>query len=381
MILKALKYIRYAGEAHEWRIVGKETESNNSFAYFDNINLLVGKNAAGKSRALAAIREIADLFAEHINLSQVPHLTERFELIFEDESITYEYLLDFKKTIIIDEKLTVSGDIVLDRAAGILHSPNIGCEILANIKDTVLAITLKDDKGNPVFEPLVSWGKSMKNFLFSGHLKKTSLTKDYKHPINEHGDIDDAGHFVNIFYKGRERFGEVYVSEIRQKMQDLGYSISNINIQDTGKGFGLCVEEDSKYIVPQRDMSQGMFRTLCLLVQLTYIHMSKRSICILVDDMGEGLDFYRLSGLIDILTEQLEDTNVQFFITTNDRYVMNKIPLRYWSVIDRQRSYSVFYNYENSKELFDDFDYTGLSNFDFFTTDFYRKGFGKLNAE
>lgn len=381
MILQALKYTRYAGEAHEWRIVGKETENNNSFAYFDNINLLVGKNAAGKSRALAAIREIADLFAERISLNQVPHLTERFELVFVNETEVYEYLLDFKRTIIIDEKLIVSGKTILNRAAGIIESPSIGCNILANIKDTVLAITLKDEKGEPVFEPLVSWAKSMKNFLFSGNLKKTSLAKDFKHPINGNGDIEDAGHFVNIFYKGREQFGDEYVSAIREKMQNLGYSISDIDIQNTGKGFGLCVEEDSKYVVAQRDMSQGMFRTLCLLVQLTYIHMSKQSICILVDDMGEGLDFYRLSGLIDILIEQLNDSNVQFFITTNDRYVMNKIPLRYWTVIDRQRSYSIFYNYENSKETFDDFDYTGLSNFDFFTTDFYRKGFGEINAE
>lgn len=381
MILKALKYTRYAGEVHEWKIVGKESSANNSFAYFDNVNLLVGKNAAGKSRALTAIREIADLFAGKVNLGQVPHLTERFELIFEDGDVKYEYLLDFKKTIIIEEILVVSGKKILDRSAGILDSPNIGREILANIKDTVLAATVKDQQGNSVFEPLVTWGKSITNFLFSGHLKKTSLSKDYKLPISHGGMIEDAAFFVNTFHKGRDAFGEAYVSEIRKKMQDIGYNISNLNIEETDKGFGLCVEEDGKYIVSQRDMSQGMFRTLCLLIQLTYIHLSGQSICILVDDIGEGLDFSRLSGLIDILTEVLKDSNIQFFLTTNDRYVMNKIPLRYWTVIDRQRSLSVFYNYENSKEIFDEFEYTGLSNFDFFTTDFYREGFGKIEAE
>lgn len=381
MILRALKYTRYAGEAHEWRIEGKKNEKNNSFVYFDNVNLLVGKNAAGKSRALAAIREIANLFSGEISLSQVPYLTERFELILENGKDVYEYLLDFKKTIIVEEKLIVSGKVILDRSAGILNNDKVGRNVLANIKDTKLAVTIKDEEGVSVFEPLVLWGKSVKNFLFSGHLKKTSLSKDYHEPVNEGIHVEDAGVFVNIFYKGREEFGDAYVSEIKKKMQDIGYAISNIDIQNLGKGFGLCVEEDCRYTVSQLDMSQGMFRTLCLLVQLTYIRLRGKSICVLVDDMGEGLDFHRLSGLIDILIEQLKDSHIQFFITTNDRYVMNKIPLKYWTVIDRQQSSSVFYNYENSKDIFDEFEYTGLSNFDFFTTDFYREGFSAMKDE
>ena len=72
---------------------------------------------------------------------------------------------------------------------------------------------------------------------------------------------------------------------------------------------------------------------------------------------------------------------MQFFMSSNDRQVMNQIPLRFWSVIDRSGDKSIFYDYTNSKETFEDFRYTGLNNFDFLTTDFYSKGFGMMDED
>ncbi|MDB9313022.1 hypothetical protein PN462_07905 [Spirulina sp. CS-785/01] len=54
---------------------------------------------------------------------------------------------------------------------------------------------------------------------------------------------------------------------------------------------------------------------------------------------------------------------------------MNKVPLEYWSVIQRLPKKSLFYNYQNSKKVFEEFDYTGLSNFDFLSSEFYIAGF------
>ena len=63
-------------------------------------------------------------------------------------------------------------------------------------------------------------------------------------------------------------------------------------------------------------------------------------------------------------------------MATNDRFVMNRVPLEYWSVIRRLPNMSKIYNYQNSKELFDNFEFTGLSNFDFFSSD-YLLDFGQ----
>ena len=72
---------------------------------------------------------------------------------------------------------------------------------------------------------------------------------------------------------------------------------------------------------------------------------------------------------------KFENSTVQVIMTTNGRFTMNKVPLKYWSVIERLPKKSVFYNYKNSKEVFDDFDDLGLNNFDFLSSQFYIKGF------
>jgi hypothetical protein len=57
-------------------------------------------------------------------------------------------------------------------------------------------------------------------------------------------------------------------------------------------------------------------------------------------------------------------------MTTNDRFVMNQVPLEYWSVLVRKAGVVKLFNRLNSEKKFEDFKYLGLSNFDFFSSDF-----------
>ena len=57
-------------------------------------------------------------------------------------------------------------------------------------------------------------------------------------------------------------------------------------------------------------------------------------------------------------------------MSTNDRFAMNNVPIEEWLIIRRVGNKVIFDNYQNSKKIFDDFKYTGLSNFDFFATSF-----------
>jgi len=79
--------------------------------------------------------------------------------------------------------------------------------------------------------------------------------------------------------------------------------------------------------------------------------------------------------LIDLIIEKVKNSTVQMIMTTNDRFVMNNVPLAYWNVIQRMKNKSIIYNYANSKQTFDDFAFTGLNNFDFFATNFFINGF------
>lgn len=163
-------------------------------------------------------------------------------------------------------------------------------------------------------------------------------------------------------------------------MARIAYKIKNITTISIKfiSVFGLAVDEsDLSDVTDQTEMSQGMFRALSLLIQLNYSILSKSPSCILIDDIGEGLDYERAKNLIDLIIEKVKDTNIQVIMTTNDRFIMNKIPLEFWSVIQRLPGKALFYNYQNSKETFDEFKYSGLSNFDFFETQFFITGFEK----
>lgn len=156
MILNALKYTRYKGAPREWSIVG----INGDYAYFENINLLVGKNASGKSRTLNVIREIASLLSGKINLKETISPAESFDLVFKNETHKYRYLLDFKDQKVITEILYVDNKIVLDRNKNI--SKTIDNESFSvNIQDFELIISSLDGKGNPYYESFVVDRKSV----------------------------------------------------------------------------------------------------------------------------------------------------------------------------------------------------------------------------
>jgi hypothetical protein len=164
-------------------------------------------------------------------------------------------------------------------------------------------------------------------------------------------------------------------------MDRIGYPLSDINVQAPssiiiggtlpGPVMGLCVQEKALAgVTEQIDMSQGMFRALSVIIQITYARMSNTANSILIDDIGEGLDFERSCELIRLLIEKATQSKVQLIIATNDRFVMNTVPLESWSVLQRSGGDSRVFNYVNSKTKFDEFKFTGMNNFDFFATDF-----------
>ena len=141
--------------------------------------------------------------------------------------------------------------------------------------------------------------------------------------------------------------------------------------QLAGEAITLYVKERSlNGITEQLEMSQGMFRALSILIHVIYGFYSNSASLLLIDDIGEGLDFERSTALIGVLMDRTKNSNVQLVMATNDRFIMNSVPLEYWSVLTRDGSLVTVSNYTNSKQKFEDFKFTGLNNFDFFLTYF-----------
>jgi energy-coupling factor transporter ATP-binding protein EcfA2 len=374
MQLKSLEYIQYEGEPEEWATEGLTLE---------DINLIVGKNASGKSRVLNVIKNISGVVAGDSDI----YSSGRARLSFEKEGVVELFELDIKDHKVVKEKLTIGDEVVLDRAAGgqgrIKFQQEEGKMIDFQAPEGKLAcLTRMDSVQHKFLEDIYLWGKSLRHYYFGTKLGQDTITafvKDKEKSI----DPKNTRLVIAMFREGQKlshSFGESVISD----MSRVGYKLDAVDVRvDEGVVLkadlpspplqSLSVKEsDLDGWTIQRDMSQGMFRTLSLLIQLNFCDVSSSPSCILIDDIGEGLDYERSSSLIDLLMEKPSNSSTQLIMSTNDRFIMNNVPLKYWSVIERSPKKARFYNYRNAKQMFDEFDFTGLSNFDFFASRFHE---------
>ena len=388
MNLKAIKYSRFKGKTNEWSIEGRPVNGvHNQWLTFTNINLIVGKNATGKSKMIGVIRQIADLLSGKVKVSNLFFDTGVYYLAFEDGGQKIDYHLNFKNGRVIQEILKIDGKEKLNREKKILFYMQVNDYLAIEIEDDILAVSRIDNKQQPFFESLYLWGKNLNFYAFGKEMGRGNFIKSIN-AIKKEEDTDlltGESNVPQVFILGKLKF-EHFAEMIIEDMNCIGYQIKEIdakkiNLKNIGVNIvGISAQEaDIESITDQTEMSQGMFRALSLLIQLNYSLLNKIPSCILIDDIGEGLDYDRCKNLIDLIIHKVKNSEIQVIMTTNDRFVMNKIPLAYWSVIQRVSKKSLFYNYRNSKEIFDEFKYTGLNNFDFLATEFYLTGFESQN--
>ena len=247
-----------------------------------------------------------------------------------------------------------------------------------------LAVVVRQDKEQHKFlEPLHEWGASVRHFEFGTPMGRPNVLIGVPVPVPEIDDRDTSL-ATPIFHKGMKAFGDGFKQAILSDMKEIGYDLEDIDIRKPtllkiegvvpGEMLALAVKErGSGAYVDQYMLSQGMFRVLSIIIQLNYSELAKRARCVLIDDIGEGLDFDRSYKLIGLLRRKAAESSVQLIMSTNDRFVMNAVPLEEWSLLQRTGGLVKVHNYENSKAAFDDFKFTGLSNFDFLASDFINE--------
>jgi energy-coupling factor transporter ATP-binding protein EcfA2 len=376
MKLVSLEYSQHLGGPNEWRLEGLT---------LGPANLLVGKNASGKTRVLNVISGLAKLLT---GTFRVGHGS--FDARFEHEGKTVRYILHIEETVVRKEELTTADGVVLKRGpggVGKIRAEQAGTEMdFQTPEDQLAAVARRDSIQHRFFEPLTSWGRNLYHYQFGSSLGKDKLAvlgKEDNGPVSGDGATEDPDKVVAIFGRGKKQLGEKFTNSIITDMGQIGYEIDKIDVcppvsitirGGPGEPMGLYVKETTlRAITDQPDMSQGMFRALSIIIQMNYSVMAKQPSCFLIDDIGEGLDFERSCLLIDVLMKKAGESGTQLVMATNDRFVMNRVPLDVWSVLDRSPGVCRVYNYSNSKEVFEDFKFTGLNNFDFLATDFIRE--------
>jgi energy-coupling factor transporter ATP-binding protein EcfA2 len=392
MKLDIINYCQNKGLPSEWRLEGGQ---------FGNINLIVGRNASGKSKILKSINLIAGLLFGDTN-PKGKRYSKEWTLIFDSsgEIDKKEYILKIEDGKVIQEKFIIGSKPYLDRnqsGEGSIWAEKLGdyLEFQTPI-DEIAAVKRRDSIQHPFFEELYTWANSSRYYQFGTDLGKTSVmvTKSQKiDVVKNNTDFRDSDQVIGIFKCGQEDLKQPFIEAITSDMSCIGYNISDIGTKipsqltpdDEKDEFFLEGEPQYLYIkeselsekTEQFDMSQGMFRALSLIIQVNYSLMAKKPSCILIDDIGEGLDFERSSAIIKLLIEKVKNSTVQLVMTTNDRFIMNGVPLEYWSVIERKPGVAKLHNIHNSQQIFEDFKFTGLNNFNFFSTEFYLEGFGE----
>jgi AAA15 family ATPase/GTPase len=379
MKLDMIHYCQNPGLPGEWRLEGCQ---------LGNINLIVGQNATGKSRILSIIRIITALISGQESLKYHRSLRE-WELIFnadsEENKTIYNLIIDGK--IIIKEDFTIGSKVFLERklsGKGKIWAEKLNEHIDFQIPNDELAVLKKKDTiQHPFFETIHDWAKSCLYYQFGTELGKTSLFNNQFNisDIRDDVDFNDPDQIVPIFKLGEIEFKNNFIDTIKADMSRIRYPLANVGTEtDTFQKSveRLFVQEiDLSKKTSQLSMSQGMFRALSLIIHINYSLMANKPSCILIDDIGEGLDFERSSAMIKLLIDKVKNSTVQLIMTTNDRFIMNGVPLEYWSVIERKSGLAKLHNIHNSQQIFEDFKFTGLNNFNFFSTEFYLEGFGE----
>lgn len=377
MTLKKIEYSELGGQPDVWGFKG---------VVLEKVNLLVGQNATGKTRTIAAISWLANMLAGlHPQLLSSGSYTVEFS----DSNDVYQYFLKIEQQKVLFEKLIVNGKVNVERntdGAGELFAEAVGSGQMIKFKISENQLTVfskRDAIQHPYLEKLFEWANGVRLYAFG-----TALGKDSGFAVDDINQLQanprDTSGAAALLVRGVKDFGESFRSGIVELMSKIGYSLAAIDVApNPNAGFipaGLplqmiyAVEKGRTSRIFQPEMSQGMFRVLSLLIQISYNIQKRSATTILVDDIGEGLDFERSSGIIKLIVEAAEKSDMQLVMSTNDRFVMNGVPLKYWQVIKRRGGECVIYSYANSKDIFDEFEFTGLSNFSFLATDFISQG-------
>lgn len=381
MFLKKFSYIEFEKDEYKKWVL-------NPFS-LNNINLFVGDNASGKSRTLKYIYQLSRiLLSNRFALNSGKYNVEFYDPI---ESKTYTFKISFKDGSIENEELFVDDRLLLSRkldGSGSIYNDVIDKNIEFKLPPNELISTRRDELQYPFLEKLFNWASNVRHFRFSKEEEKNRLYLiDSNRTLSSgfnHNNI--ANQSIEVFRNGKALFKEKFVKNIIDDFNSIGYNINDINVgvlhgimidsPIANKLVGLRVFEiDRNTITDQSEMSDGMFRALSLIIHYNYYQLTNKPLTVLVDDIGEGLDYNRSTNLIKLLIEKSVESNIQIIMSSNDKFVLNNTDLKYWQIVNRKANNVSIYNYNNCKEKFDEFRFLGLNNFDFYISDFCNEDF------
>ena len=322
-------------------------------------NLLVGKNASGKTRTIRALQNVTAFMKGRM----VPFADKSFRtrLAFIDsvrEGWTMVYTFEIADGKVKHERLVSGGKTILSRESG---KAKLYGDVINPPADKLAVQVRRDRDAYPDVEMLMKWAEGVVAISCSD--------------INPYTIVTGLANFINPFTFNDlvRNMSHADKQEVIGMAKHLGYNLTEIDTVEANSEMKLVAvrERYVKQAVLDFQLSSGMLRVLYVLCFLEYLGRDGNdSSLLLIDDLCEGLDYSRATLLGKKVFEVCEECGPQLIVSSNDSFLMDVTDVRKWQIMRRKNSKIVVLNSTKHHDLFRRFRMTGLSNFDLFSSDF-----------
>jgi len=346
-----MKLIEFSHKAGDWEI-------NN--LVLGDVNLIVGENATGKSKTLSAISDLGRFILKRdFSFDKKNYIWSAKFLTAEKLILQYEINIINKK---VDKEILIIGEHVLIKREGnkaIISSLSSYSSIEISPPPEELVINIRRDiEEYPEFEYLINW---------------SDLSKDYN--FCSYSYMQNHTLFTGLF----ETLNQDQRSQVISFCKKIGFDVLKIkpsknNILPYFKHLELR-EQGVKRDMSFSALSQGMSRAISLIIffEFQIESLNNKTPTLIIDDLGEGLDYQKAINLGKYVFERCKEADIQLIAATNDNFLMDVIDLEYWNILTREGSKVSTINKTSHPKIFEDFMFTGLSNFDLITSDYLSR--------
>jgi hypothetical protein len=355
---------------HHWKLADLK---------FSKFTIIAGLNGTGKTRTCNVIRNTVKKIVEPMKTLFLGKTDLTFS-ISENESyklmISIEEDDDRKRSIKKEELYDVGGTGALFNRDNLLFNRRVIYDAVSkqhtnySPPDDTLTFHVRRDKVSyPYIEEIINQMRKF-HFLDSEEPRSIAVGGIYGGKLPVQLPIEILPSLTPLWFGN---IADDKKSEILNDINSLGFPIKNIFVKEIilgGQRIPMLYfeEEGVKGTYDFVQVSSGMKKIVFLIV---FLHLIEKGSCVLIDNVGDGLDYKRSINILPIVEKIAEDK--QIIISTNNEILLNQTDIRNWNILFREGDIVKAFNYENSKEQLMNFANTGLSNYEYFQDKYFLR--------